>query len=117
MKRYSGGGSLNVFDVFVEIAVETLEHRLPFQFTTGNFVEFLLYIGRELIVDNAGEILHQKIADNDAGVGGEQFCFLGTKIFFATRFGNLLGLKGKLDKRAFHAGSILLSNVPTVDDC
>ena len=51
-----------------EVFVKMLHHRRPLLLAFGNLVEVLLHFGREVIVHDGGERIHEEVVDNDTHV-------------------------------------------------
>ena len=46
------------------------DHACPLLLALGNGIELLFHFSREVIVHDAGEVLHQEIVDNDTDIRG-----------------------------------------------
>ena len=65
-----------LLDGGLEVVIEVLDHGVPLLLALGNQVEVLLDAGREVIVHDGGEVLHEEVVDDGAHVGGDELALV-----------------------------------------
>ena len=65
-----------VFHSHLEGLVEALEHGAPVQLALRDDVKLGLHVCGEVVVENVGEVLEQKVVHHQADVGGEELSAL-----------------------------------------
>ena len=71
---------IDLLDLRMESAVEFRHLVLPWKFPLCDIVEFLLYLGGEVIVEDIREVFSKEIVDNHSDVGRYEFPFLAADV-------------------------------------
>ena len=67
----------HLLDIGVKLLVELAYLVVPHLLALGNLVKLVLHLGREVVVENRWEILHEEVVDHHAHIGGQQLALLG----------------------------------------
>ena len=106
--------SAGVDDFFhggLELLVELMHHLVPLRLAFGNLIEVLLHVGREVVVHDIGEVLHEEVVHDDADVGGQQLALLRAGHFLLRLRGDLLAFQCVDGERALLALLVAFVNV------
>ena len=55
----------------MESGIKAADHLSPFQLTIRDFIEFLFYVGSEIIIEDITEIIYQEIVYKSADIRRE----------------------------------------------
>ena len=79
----------------MEFVVEVGHHAGPLDFALGYVIETFLDVGREVEIDDSGEVFLQEFVHDCAHVGGYELAFVGSGSLGARGRGNIALSEGK----------------------
>ena len=78
----------------MEVVIEVGDFPVPLDIALRHLIKLVLHLGREVIVHDSGEILHQKVINHHTHIGGNEFTFLHAEDFRLLAFSDLTALQG-----------------------